>query len=428
MSVQIEESGPVERRLRIEVPIAEVDAAFDQVYRRLQKKSRVKGFRPGKAPRTVLEKYFGEQVRSDVFEVVVRESLGKALEESELPVISEPQLKPDEAPKQGSPFVYQATVEIRPKIELVKTRGLAVTRPATPAPDQDPVEAHLEQLRNSHATLVEEDAGTTLSRGHIAILNYHGKIEDEDFEGGEGTDIELEMGSEQALPGFDDAMVGMSVGDTREFDIEVPEDDEREAVAGKRISFRVELTAIKRRVLAELDDEFAKDVSEFETLEEFKADLRRRVDEGREREQKRQLREALVDALIEANPFPVPPSLVERQLHSRMTRAVQQLQGRVPDDNLRQMIGSWADEWRPSAERDVRLAFLVSEISTTEQMEVTDEDYDARLRQLSEESGRPVSQLQREYREAGADAGLRQSLLEDRVIDFLLSEATLSDS
>ncbi len=428
MSVQIEESGPVERLLRIEVPIAEVDAAFDQVYRRLQRKSRVKGFRPGKTPRAVLEKYFGEQVRGDVLEVVVRESLGKALEESKLPVISEPQLKPEDAPKQGAPFVYEATVEIRPAIELAQVRGLAVTRPPAEVPDQDPVEGHLEELRRSHATLADEDEGATLSRGHVAILNYHGTIDGEEFQGGKDTDLELEIGSEQSLPGFDDALIGMAPGETREFPIDVPEDDGREAVAGKQIQFSVDLLSIKKRILAELDDEFAKDVSDFDSLEEFKADLRQRVDQGREREQKRQLREAVIDAAIAANPFPVPPSLVQRQLTSRMTRAVQQLRGRVPDDTLRQMIDSWAEEWKPAAERDVRLAFLVNEIAQAEGFEVSDEDYDARLRQLAEDSGRKVSQLQREYREAGADAGLRQALLEERVIDFLTAEATLSDS
>jgi len=428
MSVQIEESGPVERLLRIEVPIAEVDAAFDQVYRRLQQKSRVKGFRPGKTPRSVLEKYFGEQVRSDVLEVVVRETLGKALEESELPVISEPQLKPDDVPKQGAPFVYQATVEIRPKVELAQVRGLAVARPPFAEPEQDPVDAHLEELRRSHATLTEEEEGATLSRGHLAVLNYEGTIDGEAFEGGKDDDVELEIGSEQALPGFDEALIGMGRGESREFDLDVPEDDGRPEVAGKQIHFSVELVSIKKRVLADLDDEFAKDVSDFDTLEAFRGDLRRRVDEGREREQKRQLREAVIDAAIAANPFPVPPSMVQRQLTSRMTRAVQQLRGRVPDDTLRQMVDSWAEEWKGAAERDVRVAFLVHEIADSEGFQVTDEDYEERLRQLAEDSGRDLAQVQREYKQAGADAGLRQALLEERVIDFLTTEATLSDS
>jgi len=428
MSVEIEESGPVERKLRIEVPIAEVDAAFDRVYRRLQQQSRVRGFRPGKTPRSVLEKYFGEQAQGDVLESVIRESLGRALEESALPVIAEPQLSPDGVPKQGAPFIYQATVEIRPQIELRKVRGLSVARPALAEPDQDPVEAHLEELRQSHAALADEEPGTEVARGHVAIVHYHGKIDGETFQGGEGRDAELEIGSDRSLPGFEDALIGLRVGESREFDLDVPAEDQREQLAGKRVHFRVELAGLKRRVLAELDDEFAKDVSDFDTLEALRADLNRRIQEGRDNERKRLLQEALVDVLIQENPFPVPPSLVQRQLSSRVSRAVQQLRGRIPDETLRKMIEGWSEEWKPAAERAVRLAFLVNEIAAAENLSISDEEYDAQLREVSEESGRPIAAIQRQYRESGADEAVRQRLLEERVLELLLTEASLSDA
>ena len=428
MNLEIEESGPVERRLRIEVPIAEVDAAFDRVYRKLQKKSRVRGFRPGKAPRSVMERYFSEQAQSDVFEVVVGESLRQALEESSLPIISEPKLEPEGLPKQGAAFAYQATVEIRPEIDLQKTRGLSVSAPAPPEPEQDPVEAHLEQLRFQHATLTDAEDGAQASQGHVAVVHYAGTIDGEPFPGGEGRDVEFEIGSGRSLPGFEEALVGLRVGEDKEFDLDVPEDDGREQIAGKQIHFRIELAALKRRELAPLDDEFAKDYSDFDTLDAWKADLGERVQKGREAEKTRRLREATVDAVIAANPFPVPPSLVEQRLSARMSQAVQRLRGRVPDDTLREMVQGWSEEWRPAAERDVRMSFLVGAIASAESFTISDEDYDARLREIAEDSGRPLASVQRECREHGISEAIRLGLLEDRVIDFLLAEATVSEA
>jgi len=427
MSVEIEESGPVERRLRVEVSIAEVDAAFDRAYRRLQQRARVSGFRPGKTPRSVLERYFGEEAQGEVLDAIVRESLVKALEESELPVIGEPQLDPEGLPKQGCAFVYSATVEIRPEITLQTVRGLQIAAPRLPEPEQDPVEAHLEELRLAHATLLDCDEGTEAARGHVAILHFEGSIDGEPFEGGQGRDMELEIGSNQSLPGFEDALVGMRAGEERAFDLDLPEDVRNEDLAGKRVHFEVELAGLKRRELAELDDEFAKDVSDFDSLQAFRDDLSARVEARRQSERTRLLRDAVIDAAIAANPFPVPPSLVERRLSARVSRALQQLRGRVPDETLRPMVEGWTEEWRPLAERDVRLAFLVGEIARSEDLSVSDEDYEAHLSTLAEASGRPLGAVAKEYREAGIAEAVKNQLLEERVLELLEREAAITE-
>src|SRR5215510_13226957 len=157
MNVETQETGAVERRLRIEIPTAEVDAAFERVYRRLRQRAKIPGFRPGKAPRSVLERYFGESAQSDALEELVRQTLGEAIENAQLAVISEPRLSPQGLPKQGTPFIYEANVEIRPSIELKAVRGLEVKRPTLPEPDRDPVEGHLEELRQHHAAVVDEE-------------------------------------------------------------------------------------------------------------------------------------------------------------------------------------------------------------------------------------------------------------------------------
>jgi trigger factor len=426
MNVETQETGEVERRLRIEIPTADVDAAFERVYRRLQKQARIRGFRPGKAPRAVLERYYGDSAQADTFEELVRHSLGRAIEDAQLAIVAEPRLNPQGLPKQGVPFIYEANVEIRPAIELKVVRGLAVKRPVLPEPEQDPVEAHLEELRLQHAAVVDEEPGAAVARGHIAIVHYEGTSSGEPLPGGPRRDVEVEIGASRALPGFEDELIGVRVGDRKHIVLDIPADDPREAIAGKHIELDVELAGIKRRDLAALDDEFAKDVSQFETLEALRADLRARVERGRESERTRMLREAMIDALIAANPFPVPPSLVERQLAARIRRAQQGLQG-LSEDVMKRTLEQFRERWRDQAERDVRLSFLVDEIARAENITVSDEDYDAHLRRASEESGRPVSAIAREYREQGVADAVRNGLRDERVIDFLLAEANLSN-
>ncbi|MEE9280232.1 MAG: trigger factor [Myxococcota bacterium] len=428
MNLHIEETGPVERRLRIEIPTVEVDAAFDAVYKQMRGTARIPGFRRGKVPRSVLERYFGARAGAEVLEKLVRDSLTKALEDSELDVISEPRLEPGEQPKQGSAYAYEASVEIRPAIELGRIKGLEVERPMLPEPETDPVEAHLEELRQSQAQVIEEEEGVALSQGHLATISFVGTIDGERFEGGSSERATFEIGADQAIPGFDDELVGLSVGSEHAFELEFPSDYPREEVAGKLARFEVRVLEVQRKELPDLDDELAKDVSEFETLDELEADIRQRVERGRERQLQQLQRDAVVKAVIAANPFPVPPSLVERQLQSRLQRALGQLENRLPPERLGGLVEGWREEWRPHAERDVRLGLLVPEIAKAEGIEVSKEEVDEKLAAIAEEQGKSKGEIRKAYREGGVLPMLEGSLLEDKVVEFLVSEASLSDA
>ena len=427
MNLEVEETGPLERKLAIEVSTAEVDAAFDDVYRTMRGRVAIKGFRKGRAPRSVLERYLGERAQSEVLEKLVPETLTKALEESELDVIAEPRVEPGELPKQGSPWAYQARVEIRPQVELKGVRGLVARRPTLPEPDEDPVDVHLRQWRESQAQLIEEDEGTRGAPGHIVVASFRGTIDGEPFDGGSSDEAHFELGSGRALPGFEEQLVGLAVGDEHRFEVDFPEDYTNE-LAGKRAAFEVKVAGLKRKELPELDDEFAKDVSDFDTLAELRADLQRRVDEGHTQEIERLTREAVIDALLEANPFPVPPSLVERQLGSRLERAIGQFASQLPQEQLVSMVERWREEWRPQAERDVAVSFLIPEIAKSESIDVSGEELDAELAKLAEQQGRPVGELKKAYREGGVLAAISAGLLERKVLEFLVAEASLSDA
>jgi trigger factor len=188
------------------------------------------------------------------------------------------------------------------------------------------------------------------------------------------------------------------------------------------------MNGLKRKELPDLDDEFAKDVSEFDSLEALREDLRQKLGEERSQEERRLLREAAARALVEQNPFPVPQSLVERQLASRISSVAGQLGRAVPEDRLREMVEKWRDEWRPQAEQQVRLALLVPIIAESEGIEITEEDLDVQLRSFAKEKDVSLTQIRREYQESGVLEGVRAALLEERVLEFVVSEANVSET
>jgi trigger factor len=424
MNVSVQEAGPVERKLHVEIPTTDVDAAFARFFQEMRRSSHIKGFRPGKAPREVLEKYFGDRASGEVMQRLVEQTLGKAIEEAKLDVLGEPRLKADTPPKQGARFEYDAEVDVRPTIEVAQVKGLAVKRPVLPVPEGDPVESHLEELRQRQAQISEEASGIASARGHVAVIDFTGTLDGQPFNGSSASDAQVEIGSGRSFAGFDDQLVGLQVGDEREFDLAMPEEHPDETLRGKTVHFKVKLVALKKRELPELDDEFAKDVSSFETLAELRADLARRVQEGRDAEQKQLERGAVIDALLEANPFPVPAALVESQVRARVGRMLGQLRSaRVSQEALEGLIERWGSELRPQVERELKLALLAPEVAKREGIEVSDEEIDEQLKRIAEASQRAFGETKREYRERGLMPALKAGLVEQKAVEFTLDGA-----
>ena len=346
MNVSVEETGPVERRLHIEIPTTEVDAAFESFFREMRRSAHIKGFRPGKAPREVLEQYYGDRASGEVLQRLIEGSLFKAIEEKQLDVLGEPRLDPSDLPKPGSQYAYDALVDVRPEITVTAVKGLELVRPALPTPEKDPIEAHLEDLRQRHAQVVDADSAVPAAAGLIAVIDYVGKIDGEPFQGSSARESQIELGAGRTFGGFEDQLIGLRVGDEKAFDVAMPDDHADEKLRAKTVRFEVKLVALKRRELPALDDEFAKDVSSFETLAELRADLEKRIGEGRAAELKRLERAAIVEKLVDSNPFPVPAALVDAQLRARIQRMLQQFGGAQLD---REVLGPLVERWQDGA-------------------------------------------------------------------------------
>jgi len=422
--VEVTEESPAVQRVAIEVPAARVDRLFERAYRELGRNARVRGFRRGKTPRSVLRRLYGAGLAEDLERELIGETLPDALEKALITPVSEPEIEAV-TPQEGERFRYQVRVEVKPAIELGDWKGLAAQRPSDVVDEED-IDRALENLRERHATLAEEPADTPAAIGHWVTLNFEGRVGGKPFEGGSGKDATVELGAGQLLPEFDEQLVGARAGETRLVRIRFPDDYGQEDLAGQEAEFDARVTSLQRRDVPDLDDEFAKDLGDLEDLAALRAKIRAELEKIREREVKSTLRRTLLDSLIERTPFAVPPRLVEERLARRISMAEREMTERgLPVSLLQAQRARWNEEWRPAAERDVREAWLLQEVARVAELEVADDAVAERLRELAGEQEVDPAELQRAYEQAGVVEAIRAQLLEERAVEFLLAEATV---
>jgi trigger factor len=426
LGVAVREEGAVTRWLEVEVPPARVDAAFQRAYRSLARSARVRGFRPGKAPVSVLRRLYGPAVAEDVERELVSETLPAALEREALAPVSEPAV--DAAPPvEGGAFSYRARIEVKPPIELGALEGLPAKRPSAAVSDED-VERELENLRQRHASLVEEPDLTEAARGHFLTIDFVGRVDGEPFEGGRAREHTVELGSDPLLPGFEEQLVGARAGEERIVRVRFPDDHGSASLAGREAEFTVQVTSIRRREVPALDDEFARDLGDFENLEQVRARIRETLAASRERRARLELRRSLIDSLIERVPVEVPANLVRERLQRRLHSASHDLRergGRA--DLIDRQLAQWEEEWRPAIEREIREDWLLEAVAAREGLELTDAEVDERLERMAEEQGIDPARFRKAWRDAGAIEALRRRFLTDKAFEFLLAAASVED-
>lgn len=418
--------SPVAQRLEVRVQAERVGKAFDRAYRELARQVRVKGFRPGKTPRAVLERLYGASVAEQLESSLIRETLPDAIEQTALTPVTAPDIDA-QPPRPGEDYTYVARVEVAPEIALPDLSGLSAKRSRVEVLDAD-VERELEQLRQRQAPVVEEPEGTEAATGHALNIDFVGRIDGEPFEGGSGRDVELELGSGRFIAGFEDQLVGVRADQDREVRVTFPEDYANRDLAGREAVFEVHVAAVKRRQLAEFDDEFAKDLGEFSTLEDLRARIRSDLHAMREKAARAELRRTLMDSLVERTPFEVPAGLVEQQLERQLGAAAERMQGAAPEEALRAQLERWREEWRPAAERESRERLLLEAVVKQQQIAAEPEEIEARVQQIAEQEGIDAERLRKTLGEESAQALVREQLLVDKALDFLASIAKVEET
>ena len=422
--VETTEDSAVVRTVSVEVPEPQVRRAFDRTYENLRRGARVKGFRPGKVPRKVLEKYYGPQAAEEIERILVSETLGDALEIAQVEPVTDPDIDAP-PPQPGAVYRYSARVEVKPQIALPALSDVRGERAKVEVTDEQVAE-RIESMRQGFAPLVEVEAGVGAETGDTVNIDFEGRVDGELFDGGKGDDLAIELGSGRLVPGFEDQIVGAGAGDEREVRITFPDEYGEASLAGKDAVFHVKVRTVRRKKLPELDDEFAKDVGE-DSLEALRAKVRDDLVKQAESQSQHALQRSLVESLVAQCEFEVPAGLVHQQLHAQMDSMRRQFQGQVPDHVLQAELARIHDSGREAAEKRVREALVLDALVRQEKIEVEEAEIDARLDELAEAQGADPQRMRQVAEQQGWRRQIAAELLDRKALAFLEAGASVAD-
>lgn len=380
--------------LTIEVDAAAFNAAVDKVYRRTRNSLSVPGFRKGKAPRKLVEKMYGSGVfYEDAINEVYPDALEAAVKEAELDVVGYPKLNIESVGAEG--LVFTAEVGLRPEAKLGQYKGIAAPKDAVEVTDAD-VESELQPLVSRATSIVEVERPA--QAGDTANIDFEGFKDGVAFAGGKGTGYDLKLGSNTFIPGFEDQVVGMSAGEEKDVNVTFPEDYGAAELAGAAVVFKVKCNAVKEEQVPVIDDEFAKDVSEFETLDELKADLRKKVAERKEKAAEDAFKAAVMSQVIEGAEIEVPDTMVDYEVDKQLQNYEARLQGSGMNlEQYLQMMGTTLEAFRaqnkPGALQSIKSDLVLSAVVKAEGIEASEEEIAAEVKRLAEEYGMEAEKI-----------------------------------
>ncbi|MEP6962116.1 MAG: trigger factor [Acidobacteriota bacterium] len=405
--------------LEITVPVADVEKETERVAADIQKKVRLPGFRPGKAPMTIVKSKFGSDIRQDVLEAIVPRFFQEAAHKEGLVVVGRPNVV-DVHFHDNEPIRFKAEFEVAPTFEVSDYRGVSITYSEPEVSDSD-VEERLEGVREQKAEYVNEDP-RALVDGDYAVVSLESikgvaeKVKQDE--------IMLKIGDEATLPAFSENLRGASPGDIREFDISYPDDYDRPNLAGKTVTFRAELKAVRRKELPELNDEFAKDLGDFQTLEEFKETIRKSIFREREYQAQEAAKHQILDKLVDANEFPIPEAYLDRQIEMNVENQLRQLAGQGMDPSKLKL--DWAklkESQADRARRDVRASLILDKISETESIGATQEEVDAEVTKLARQQRETAPVVRAKLQKDGGLNRIAGHIRTDKTLRLLFEQA-----
>lgn len=424
MQVQVSKLSPVLVEFDVQITADRVSSELEKAYVSVSKSAKIRGFRPGRAPRKVLAHMFGDRIARDVAQRLVDETFPQAITEQKLQPVSNPAFESQRL-AENQPFSYKARFEVIPEIENVDYDGLAAQRPKSDVTDEQ-IDAELTKLRQAHATLEAPKEARAAGKGDIVTIDFQVLVGGEEIEGASATDFQTELGSGQLIGSIDEGLIGKSVGDSTDVSVEMPANHPHPKLKGKTAVFKITVKDLKERVLPEADDEFAKDVGEFENLEGLRQDIRQRLEKQAKEQTENAVAEQLVLDLVKRNPIPVPPSLVERQLRVTEQEILQRARSQG------QQVTGVGDELRAKLVEDseikVRAGLLMAEIAKREGIKIGDKEIEEGIQELAEQTGKNAAKLRAEYRDQKKREILIGMILENKVLDIIEAKAKIEDA
>ncbi len=420
IKVDVKNVSDIEKRLTVAIPPNAVDTEIDKAYVDLKKKVKLKGFRPGKAPISILQRYFKAQVEEDVISKLVKDTYTQALDEIQAKPVSQPKIENGVLEK-GKEFSYTAVFEIKPDIAVTDYENLELEKEEVEVTDDD-VTKEIDSLRNSYATL-QEVTDRAIKQGDCVVFDYEGTVDGSPYPGNVQKDFFLEMTEDAFIPGFSQHLIGLTLSAEKDFSLDVPEEYINKDIAGKNAAFHVIIKNIKEKIMPVADDEFAKDLGEYTDLEDLKHKLQKALTERRRMQADAALKEKIFDIIIEKNPFEVPKSMVDMQIRNMMYEMQQMLQAQgLKLEDMGQPVEQMYEQYRTPAERQVRSALLLGAIAQKEALTAAEEDFEKKYQELAKQYQQDVavikSKLDREL--------IQPQILERKAIDLIISKARIT--
>lgn len=427
MKVTVEELSPSRRALHVELPPERVAATMKATLRELGRKIQVPGFRRGKVPPEIIQRRFQSDLQEEVLRELIPDSYRQALAQTDLTPVSQPRVD-DVHFHQGEPLRYRAVVEVKPPVTVTDYRGIALERKSVEVTDQE-VERALEYLREDAAEYVPMEGWPAL-RDDLIILDHEGTIHGKPFKGGSGKNLTLLVGRGGHLPGFEEQVLGMQKGESKQFRLTVPEDFSRKELAGRTAEFKVMVKEVKKRRVPELNDEFARTVGDVDSLAALRDKLREQLTERKTREQEAELKRALLEKLAAAHEVEAPETLVEAEADSLLREMLGTLRasgGRV--QGLAENAEGLTAKAVELARRRVKDSLLLEAVARQESLTVSEEEIEAEIQAIA--AAYPAdggAAVRRALEDPVRRAGLTTRMLERKALEFLYQHARITDA
>ena len=422
MSVQVENLEKNMAKLTIEVSEDKLEEALQKAYLKQKNKISLPGFRKGKVPRNMIEKMYGPEIFfEDAANMLIQENYGAAVDESGADIVSRPSIDVTQIEK-GKPFIFTAEVAVRPEVKLGKYMGVTVTKIDTTVTDEEVDEAVEKERNNNARTITVEDRA--IENGDTAVIDFEGFVDGVPFEGGKGENHSLEIGSHSFIDTFEDQLIGKNTGDEVEVNVTFPEEYHAADLAGKPAMFKVKIHEIKAKELPELDDEFAQDVSEFDTLAEYKENLKKNIAERKEAEARRTKEDEAIRKIVEKSSMEIPDAMIDTQVETMIEEFAQRIaQQGLSFDQYMQFSGmtmdKMKDQVRPEAISRIESSLVLEQIAKDENIEVSDADVDAEIDKMASMYGMEADKI-KEYMGDAEKESMKKDLAIQKAVDLIM--------
>jgi len=427
MQVHVEDISPVQKKITIEIPAERVNEEIDKAYAAIQKKAKLQGFRPGKAPMQLIKRTYSDAMRDDVMRRLYQQTLYKAMDEHKVEPIDSPTIESDIL-EPGVPFKYSAVFEVMPQILLNEYNGLIVNKEKY-AFKPESIDGELKRMQENMAQMIPLDESAAVENGHTVTVDYSITVEGSPEENSGEQTSEIEVGSNRLIPGFEEQLIGLKTGESKEFTLELPAGGDNAESTGKKGLFSVTVKEIKRKELPELDDEFAQQFGEYDTMEALRAKMIEYHEKHEKERIENEFKERIIQALIKKNPLDVPESMVKRQLDHMF----ENLKNRLKSQQMSiEMMGFDAEGFRARFRDDaidkVRGGLLLMALVEKENVSVSDDDMNAHFEKIAAGNPEMLDRIKNYYSSnSNAKNSVISEIKEDKAISYLIDSAVVTE-